>query len=63
MKVVKIIFIALLVLLGIIYGFAYLDTWLFSLILFCVLIYLFVKVFRNGGHKEESKDKFYLFGD
>jgi uncharacterized phage infection (PIP) family protein YhgE len=63
MKVVKIIFIALLVLLGIIYGFAYLDTWLFSLILFCVLIYLFVKVFSKGGRRAKSKNKFYLFGD
>jgi uncharacterized membrane protein len=63
MKVVKIIFIALLVLLGIIYGFAYLDTWLFSLILFCVLIYFFVHVLRKWGNDSDSKDDFFLFGD
>ncbi len=63
MKVVKTIFIALLVLLGIIYGFAYLDTWLFSLILFCVLIYFFVHVLRKWGNDSDSKDDFFLFGD
>ncbi len=63
MKVIKVIFIALLVLLSIIYGAAFFDTWLFQFGLVCVIFYLLVKVFRNGGHKEESKDKFYLFGD
>ncbi len=63
MKVIKVIFIALLVLLSIIYGAAFFGTWLFQLVFVCVFFYFLVKVFRNGGHKEESKDKFYLFGD
>ena len=63
MKVVKIIFIALLVLLGIIYGVPYFDTWLFSLILFCALIFFFVHVLRKWGNDSNSKDVFCLFGD
>ena len=62
MKVVKIIFITLLVLLGIIYGAAFFGTWLFSLVLFCALIYFFVHVLRNRGNDNESNDDFNLFG-
>ncbi len=63
MKVIKVIFIALLVLLGIVYGAAFFDTWLFQLGLVFVIFYLLVKVFRNGGRRTKSKNKFYLFGD
>ncbi|MBR4390049.1 MAG: hypothetical protein IKT00_12875 [Prevotella sp.] len=62
MKVIKIIFIALLVVLSIIYGVAFFDTWLFKLVLFCILIYFFVRVLCKWGNDTDSNDDYNLGG-